>query len=100
MLLHLYSTTIDRADERIMRFEKARFSNLMAFLARGGAIDGTPRRRGGVMHDQPGRIPAIASLCLLVFGVGLRRLMVQKTSSAAIKLSAAGPCTVRARRTP
>lgn len=47
----------------------------MAFLVRGGSIDGTPRKRGRI-HEQTGLIPAIAALCNLVFGVGLGRLTV------------------------
>lgn len=59
-------------------------------------------RRGGewgVIHEKPGRIRAITSMCNLVFGVGFEVVDgAKKTSSAAIKLSAVRPYTVRERR--
>lgn len=45
--------------------------------------------------DKPRWIRVIASMCNLVLGVRFEVLMVQKTSSAPIRLRAARPCTVR-----
>jgi hypothetical protein len=45
MLLHLYATTIDPPGEKILRFEKARFSNLIVVAERNSAICGTPEHK-------------------------------------------------------